>query len=84
MMLPLSWIYQRPWEDYLTVVQPDQRGAGKTFVSNDAAAVFPTVPYKRMVEDTEEMVEYRRQKSGKELGHLRWQRARRRDREGAP
>ena len=75
MMMPLSWIYQRPWEDYLTVVQPDQRGAGKTSVSNDAAAVFPTVPYRRMVDDTEEIVEYRRQKCGKEkiflLGHSR-------------
>lgn len=58
-MMPLSWIYQRPWEDYLTVVQPDQRGAGKTFVSNDAAGVFPTVPYRWMVDDTEEIVEYR-------------------------
>ena len=27
---PVSWLYQSGWEDYFTVVQWDQRGAGKT------------------------------------------------------
>ncbi|HEY1890162.1 MAG TPA: alpha/beta hydrolase [Steroidobacteraceae bacterium] len=30
-IMPESWTFQRPWEDYFTVVQWDQRGAGKTF-----------------------------------------------------
>jgi len=29
-MMPESWTYQRPWEDFFTVVQWDQRGSGKT------------------------------------------------------
>lgn len=24
--MPIAWVYQRPWEDYFTVVQWDQRG----------------------------------------------------------
>src|ERR1700722_16528290 len=30
-MMGESWAFQRPWEDFFTVVQWDQRGAGKTF-----------------------------------------------------
>ena len=26
--MPLAWTFQRPWEDFFTVVQWDQRGAG--------------------------------------------------------
>jgi pimeloyl-ACP methyl ester carboxylesterase len=32
-MMPLAWTFQRPWEEFFTVVQWDQRGAGKTFAS---------------------------------------------------
>ncbi len=32
-MMAESWTFQRPWEDFFTVVQWDQRGAGKTFSS---------------------------------------------------
>ena len=30
-MMPTSWAWQKPWEDFFTVVQWDQRGAGCTF-----------------------------------------------------
>ncbi|MEV6987305.1 alpha/beta hydrolase [Sphaerisporangium sp. NPDC051017] len=33
-MMGESWSFQRPWEDFFTVVQWDQRGAGKTYRSN--------------------------------------------------
>ena len=33
--MPTSWYYQRGWEEYFTVVQWDQRGAGKTYLAND-------------------------------------------------
>src|ERR1700761_1793040 len=33
--MPASWIFQSAWDDYFTVVQWDQRGAGKTYVAND-------------------------------------------------
>jgi len=71
--MPVSWFYQAPLEDYFTVVQWDQRGSGKTAVSNDQAAVVPTITYERMVEDSEEVVAYLRKEYGKDkifvLGH---------------
>ena len=57
---PVSWLYQSGWEDYFTVVQWDQRGAGKTYVANDAAVVEPTITQERMVADGEEMVAWLR------------------------
>ena len=71
--MPVSWLYQSGWEDYFTVVQWDQRGAGKTYVANDAAAVEPTITQERMVADGEEMVAWLREHYGKRrifvLGH---------------
>ena len=32
--IPLAGSFQGPWEKYFTVVQWDQRGAGKTYASN--------------------------------------------------
>lgn len=71
--MPTSWYFQRGWEEYFTVVQWDQRGAGKTYVANDPAAVAPTMTRERMVADAEEMVAWLRTEFGKEkifvLGH---------------
>ncbi|GAB3352033.1 alpha/beta hydrolase [Lysobacter tyrosinilyticus] len=71
--MPTSWYFQRGWEEYFTVVQWDQRGAGKTYGANDPAAVAPTMTIERMVADSEEMVALLRRKLGKEkifvLGH---------------
>ena len=70
---PVSWLYQSGWEDYFTVVQWDQRGAGKTYVANDAAVVEPTITQERMVADGEEMVAWLRSHYAKRkifvLGH---------------
>ena len=71
--MPVSWLYQSGWEDYFTVVQWDQRGAGKTYVANDPATVEPTIAKERMVADGEEMVAWLREHYGKRrifvLGH---------------
>lgn len=71
--LPLSWYFQRGWEEYFTVVQWDQRGAGKTYAANDSAAIAPTLTIPRMVADAEEMVAWLRREFGRErifvLGH---------------
>ncbi|MGQ4660976.1 alpha/beta fold hydrolase [Lysobacter sp. F6437] len=71
--MPTSWYFQRGWEEYFTVVQWDQRGAGKTYVANDPAAVAPTMTRERMVADAEEMVAWLRTEFGKDrifvLGH---------------
>jgi pimeloyl-ACP methyl ester carboxylesterase len=57
---PLSWWYARGWEEYFTVVQWDQRGAGKTYLINDPKAVAPTMSPARLVADTEEMAAWLR------------------------
>jgi len=71
--MPVSWMYQSAWEDYFTVVQWDQRGAGKTYVANDPAVVEPTITAERMIADAEEMTAYLRAHYGKRkifvLGH---------------
>ena len=71
--MPVSWLYQSGWEDYFTVVQWDQRGAGKTYVANDPAKVEPTIAKDRMVADGEELVAWLRATYGKQkifvLGH---------------
>ena len=71
--MPMSWWFTRGWEDYFTVVQWDQRGAGKTYLSNDPAKVGPTMTLERMVADTEDMTAWIRKELGKEkifvIGH---------------
>jgi proline iminopeptidase len=71
--LPTSWWFGRGWEEYFTVVYWDQRAAGKTHLSNDAATIKPTVTIERMVADAEEMVAWIRKDLGKNkifvLGH---------------
>jgi len=71
--MPMSWWFTRGWEDYFTVVQWDQRGAGKTYLINDPAKVGSTLTLERMVSDTEEMITWVRRELGKEkifvIGH---------------
>ena len=64
--MPLSWWYARGWEEYFTVVQWDQRGAGKTYMINDPKAVGPTMTRERMLQDTDEMVAWLRKELGKQ------------------
>lgn len=65
-MMPTSWAWQKPWEDFFTVVQWDQRGSGKNAVTADSATLAPTLTVDRMVQDAEEVVEYLRKRLGKE------------------
>lgn len=71
--LAIGWTFQRGWEDYFTVVQWGQRGAGKTWSLNDPDTVIPTLTVDRMTDDVIEMIDHVRQKLGKEkvivLGH---------------
>jgi proline iminopeptidase len=71
--LPIARAFQGPWEKYFTVVQWDQRGAGKTYSSNSRDAVRPTMNIERMHADTLEMVNYLRKRLGQDkifvLGH---------------
>jgi len=56
-MMPESWAWQAPWEDYFTVVQWDQRGAGKTF-SAAGRKPDPALNIDRMQADAEEVIAY--------------------------
>jgi pimeloyl-ACP methyl ester carboxylesterase len=71
--LPLAWSVAHPWEDYFTVVQWDQRGAGKTYASNDPAIVGPTMTIPQMASDATEVVRYLQDHLGKKkiflVGH---------------
>lgn len=71
--LPVARAFQGAWEKYFTVVQWDQRGAGKTYSSNSRSAVRPTMNIERMHADTLEMVNYLRKRLGQDkifvLGH---------------
>jgi pimeloyl-ACP methyl ester carboxylesterase len=58
--MPVSWAFQTPWEDYFTVVQWDQRGAGKTYIANDPAKIGPTLDEERLVADTEALIQWLR------------------------
>jgi proline iminopeptidase len=70
--MPESWTYQRPWEDFFTVVQWDQRETGKTLVSSGLKP-DPELSIDRMQADTEELIQYLRHTYGKDkifvLGH---------------
>jgi len=71
--MPMSWWFSRGWEEYFTVVQWDQRAAGKTYLLTDPATIAPTLTRERMIADTEEMAAWVRRELGKDkifvLGH---------------
>lgn len=58
-MMPLAWTYQRPWEEFFTVVQWDQRGTGKTFAAGNREP-DPSINIDRLQSDAEEMIAWLR------------------------
>jgi pimeloyl-ACP methyl ester carboxylesterase len=71
--MPHAFTFQSPWEDYFTVVEWDQRGAGKTYAANDPGAVKGTLTIARMSQDAVELTHYLRNRFHKQkifmLGH---------------
>jgi pimeloyl-ACP methyl ester carboxylesterase len=71
--MPHAFTFQSPWEDLFTVVEWDQRGAGKTYAANDPAVLNGTLTATRMAEDTVELTNYLRNRLHKQkiflLGH---------------
>lgn len=63
---PTMWQFQRPIEEYFTVVQWDQRGAGKTYGETDPKAIADTIRIERYVDDAIEVAEHVRKKYGKD------------------
>ena len=68
------WAFElfAPWERQFTVVQWDQRGAGRTF-RKSGPAIAPTLTLDRMVQDGIELAEHLRNQLGKDkiilIGH---------------
>ncbi len=64
--IPSIWQYQRPIEEYFTVVNYDQRGAGKTFLESDPESIADTIHIDRYVDDAIEIAEYLRKRYRKD------------------
>ena len=61
-LMATSWSFQKPWEDFFTVVQWDQRGGGKNFIHTDTTAIGPTLSNDRLARDAEDVVRYLRRR----------------------
>lgn len=71
--IPSLWQFQRPIEEYFTVVNYDQRGAGKTFRETDPESIKDTMHVQTFVDDAIEIAEHVRKRLGKDkvvlMGH---------------
>lgn len=63
--MPVAWAFQRPWEDFFTIVQWDQRGAGRSYPLNDPATLAPTMTPDRYRDDAIELIEALKRRYGK-------------------
>ncbi len=59
-MMPLTWAYQKPWEDFYTVVQYEQRGAGKNYLNEDRDEAIKALNIDQLVKDAEDIIDYLR------------------------
>lgn len=64
--IPSLWQFQRPLEEYFTVVNYDQRGAGKTFRETDPQGIKDTMHVQTFVDDAIEIAEHVRKRLGKD------------------
>ncbi|TDD50687.1 alpha/beta hydrolase [Kribbella antibiotica] len=63
-LAPGAWQFQRPIEEYFTVVTYDQRAAGRTLRSVDPATIADTLTIAQYVEDAIELAEQIRTRYG--------------------
>ncbi|WP_143307206.1 alpha/beta fold hydrolase [Chitinophaga vietnamensis] len=72
-MAPIAWTFQRPMEEYFTMVQYDQRASGKTFRTNDTTGLGNTIHIDQYVDDAVKLAEFIRKKYNKQkiilMGH---------------
>lgn len=61
---PWTYAIFAPWEKYFTIVQWDERGAGRTFAKN-GPGIGPTMTVDQLVHDGIELAEYVRRHLGK-------------------
>jgi proline iminopeptidase len=65
-LMGMAWSYQKPWEDFFTVVNWDQRGVGKSFTVADSARLGPTFSNEQLLLDGEVIVQHVLKKLGKQ------------------
>lgn len=58
--IPLAGAFQDPWEKHFTVVQWEQRRAGKTYASNDKELQRRTMNIPQMEQDALDVANYLR------------------------
>ena len=63
--MPSLWQFQRPLEEYFTLVNYDQRGAGKTWREDHSDAVAGTIRIRTYVDDLVAIAEHVRDRMGK-------------------
>jgi pimeloyl-ACP methyl ester carboxylesterase len=72
-LTPQIWQFQRPIEEFFTVVNWDQRGAGKTYREDHSPAAGDSLRISRYVDDAIEVAEHVRKRHGKDklilMGH---------------
>ncbi|HEY2726555.1 MAG TPA: alpha/beta hydrolase, partial [Parafilimonas sp.] len=72
-MSPVMWMFQRPVEEYFTVVNYDQRASGKTYASNDTTSLGNTIHIDDYVNDAIEIAAFIEKKYNKRkiilIGH---------------
>lgn len=70
---PSLWQFQRPLEEYFTMVTWDQRGAGKTYTLNDPDSYKDSIHIQQYVADTIEIADNIKEKYNKDkvilMGH---------------
>lgn len=59
-LAPTAWMWQRPLEEFFTVVQYDQRAAGRSFRLTDAGVVRDSMQVDQYARDAIELVEWLR------------------------
>ncbi|KIO75996.1 alpha/beta hydrolase [Pedobacter lusitanus] len=57
-MTPLIWTFQRPVEEYFTVVNYDQRGSGKTYLEISPDSIRNSIKIENYVRDAIELAEF--------------------------
>ena len=65
-VMGMAWAYQKPWEDFFTVVNWDRRGVGKSFAAADSARLAPTLTLQQHVDDAVVVVEHLLTRFGRE------------------
>jgi len=63
-LMGMTWAYQKPWEDFFTVVNWEQRGVGKNFSAADSARLGATLSPEQLVKDAEVVVQHLRSRLG--------------------